>query len=181
MKKQYRCGMDEDDRTTFEQYAKSWLKRQTHYKPTNLAGYKRQLEVVYPYIGGMTLNKFRPLILEEMCVELRKRKKLNGEPVCEVSVRKYLQTVSAVLEEAKRNDILLYNPAHRVRGIRMEKKAQRIPGEFEMRKLLQCILQKPLLYRVFYLTTIATGMRRGEACGLRWSDIDWRQRALHIQ
>ncbi|MCQ5090387.1 hypothetical protein [Ruthenibacterium lactatiformans] len=24
-------------------------------------------------------------------------------------------------------------------------------------------------------------MRRGEACGLRWSDIDWRQRALHIR
>ena len=40
-----------------------------------------------------------------------------------------------------------------------------------MRKLLQCILQEPLLYRVFYLTAIATGMRRGELCALRWSDV----------
>ena len=74
MEKRYRCGMDEDDRTTFEQYAESWLTRQTHYKPSTLAGYKRQLEVVYPYIGGVMLNKLRPLILEEMCAELRKRK-----------------------------------------------------------------------------------------------------------
>ena len=110
--------MDEDDRTTFEQYAESWLTRQTHYKPSTLAGYKRQLEVVYPYIGGVTLNKLRPLILEEMWAELRKRKNRRGEPVCEATVHKYLETVSAVLEDAKRNDILLYNPAHRVRGIR---------------------------------------------------------------
>ena len=40
-----------------------------------------------------------------------------------------------------------------------------------MRKLLQCILQEPLLYRVFYLTAIATGMRRGELCALRWNDL----------
>ena len=171
MEKRYRCGMDEDDRTTFEQYAESWLARQTHYKPSTLASYQRELKIVYSYIGGIALNKLRPLILEEMCAELRKRKKRNGEPVCEVTVRKYLQTVSAVLEDAKRNDILLYNPAHRVRGIRVEKKVQRIPDEFEMRKLLQCILQEPLLYRVFYLTAIATGMRRGELCALRWNDL----------
>lgn len=115
MEKRYRCGMDEDDRTTFEQYAESWHKRQTHYKPSTLASYQRELKIVYSYIGGIALNKLRPLILEEMCAELRKRKKRNGEPVCEVTVRKYLQTVSAVLEDAKRNDILLYNPAHRER------------------------------------------------------------------
>ena len=27
---------------------------------------------------------------------------------------------------------------------------------------------------------IATGMRRGECCGLKWCDIDWEQRSIHI-
>ena len=40
-----------------------------------------------------------------------------------------------------------------------------------MCKLMQCILQEPLLYRVFYLTAITTGMRRGELCALRWNDL----------
>lgn len=81
LEKRFRCGMDEDDRTTFEQYAESWLKRRTHYKPSTLAGYQLELKIVYPYIGGIALNKLRLLILEEMCAELRKRKKRNGEPV----------------------------------------------------------------------------------------------------
>ena len=34
---------------------------------------------------------------------------------------------------------------------------------------------------VFVHLTLLVGMRRGEACGLRWSDIDWHQRALHIR
>ena len=129
--------------------------------------YKRQ---AYNYLVTLVdgvVNKMESKTMAFMDL----RKKRNGEPVCEATVRKYLQTVSAVLEDAKRNDILLYNPAHRVRGIRVERKVQPIPSEFEMRKLLQCILQEPLLYRVFYLTAIATGMRRGELCALRWNDL----------
>lgn len=37
-------------------------------------------------------------------------------------------------------------------------------------KLLQRILQEPLLYRVYCLIAISTGLRCGEICALRWSD-----------
>lgn len=75
------------------------------------------------------------------------------------------------LQDAAKNDILLYNPAHRVEKVRVEKVQQRIPQQWEMQKLLQCILQEPLLYRVYYLMALSTGLRRGELCALRWSDL----------
>ena len=57
----------------------------------------------------------------------------------ENTVHKYLDAVSAVLQDAAKNDILLYHPAHRVEKVRVEKPQQRIPQQWEMRKLLQCL------------------------------------------
>lgn len=39
----------------------------------------------------------------------------------ETTVHKHLDAVSAVLQDAAKNDILLYNPAHRVEKVRVEK------------------------------------------------------------
>lgn len=171
LEKRFRYGIDQDERTPFEQYAAAWLARQKHYKPSTLAGYARQLEVVYPFIGGIPLARLRPLNLEELCGHLRARKTKTGQPVCEATVQKYLDTVSAVLEDAKRNDIIPYNPAHRVSKPHIEPKPQRIPSEYEMHRLLQCILQEEMTYRVFYLIAISTGLRRGEICALRWNSL----------
>lgn len=169
--KKFRYGIEEDDRTTFENYAESWLRRQVHYKPSTLAAYRRLLEVVYPWIGGVPLYKIRPMVLEELCAELRKRKGQKGHNLSENTVHKYLDAVSAVLQDALRNDIILYNPAHRVRGLPIERKIQRIPNDYEMKKLLECILQQPLIYRTYYLLALSTGMRRGEICALRWNSL----------
>ena len=38
----------------------------------------------------------------------------------------------------------------------------------------------PTLHETYFKLIIATGMRRGECCGLKWCDIDWEQRSIHI-
>ena len=48
-----------------------------------------------------------------MLVELRKRK-YRGKPIGEATVQKYLTVVSAVLSDAKRNEIIQKNPEERV-------------------------------------------------------------------
>lgn len=172
MEKRFKTGIDQDEQTKFETYANEWLRRKKPlYKASTLAGYTRMLEWVYPLIGGVPLCKMNAILLEEMCASLRKRKTRSGKAVSEATIHKYLDTVSAVLEEARKSDILLYNPAHRVQLPRIEKRQQHIPQEFEMNHLLQCVLQEPLLYRLYYLMARSTGLRRGELCALRWTDI----------
>ena len=73
-RKSSKYGVEESDQTHFEQYAENWLKRQQpFFKATTYAGYKRNLDIVYPLIGGIPLAKLLPMTLEEMCEELRKR------------------------------------------------------------------------------------------------------------
>ena len=52
-------------------------------------------------IGGIKLNRLRPIALENLLVELRKRT-YHDKPVQEATVPKYLTVVSAVLSDAKR-------------------------------------------------------------------------------
>ena len=147
------------------------MRMERRYKASTLEGYRRMLEAVYPTLGGLPLCKLRPMVLEELCEELRQRPGRGGTPLSENTVHKYLDAVSAVLQDAVKNDILLYNSAHRVDKLRVERTPQRIPQAWEMQRLLQCILQEPLLYRVYYLLALSTGLRRGELCALRWRDL----------
>ena len=58
IEKKFKYGVEESDQTHFEQYAENWLKRQeAFFKATTYAGYKRNLDIVYPLIGGHSACK----------------------------------------------------------------------------------------------------------------------------
>lgn len=63
LERSFKTGYAEDGEMTFEEFASRWLERQTKYAPSTIAAYRRMLEVVYPMIGGIRLNKLRPMAL----------------------------------------------------------------------------------------------------------------------
>ena len=65
---------------TFQEYAERWLARQVRYAPGTLESYRRMLERVYPFIGAIPISRLRPIALENMLAELRKRK-YRGKPI----------------------------------------------------------------------------------------------------
>ena len=89
LEKRFRTGIDESENTKFEAYAEHWLDRAAkRYKASTLAGYRKMLEVAYPFIGGLPLCKIRPMVLEEFAEELRKRSGRGGKPLSENTVHK---------------------------------------------------------------------------------------------
>ena len=177
LERSFKTGYAEDGEMTFEEFATRWLKRQTKYAPSTIATYQRMLEVVYPMIGSIRLNKLRPLALENMLSELRKRRH-HDKPIRESTAQRYLTVVSAVLSDAKRNEIIEKNPARMLDLPTPQRAAQRIPSPDEVHKLLDALAREPRHYRLFYLLSMYTGCRRGELCALKWSDFAYTNNGL---
>ncbi len=177
LERSFKTGYAEDGEMTFEEFATRWLKRQTKYAPSTIATYQRMLEVVYPMIGSIHLNKLRPLALENMLSELRTRK-CHGKPIHESTAQRYLTVVSAVLSDAKRNEIIEKNPARMLDLPALQRTAQRIPSPNEVQKLLDALAREPRHYRLFYLLSMYTGCRRGELSALKWSDFTYINNGL---
>ena len=164
-----KSGFAEDRDTTFEAYATRWLERQVKYAPGTLASYRRMLGRVYPYIGAIKLGELRPMALENLLIELRKRTH-QGKPIQEATVQKYLTVVSAVLSDAKRNEIISKNPARMIDLPDTEQRQQFIPTDEQAQDLILALLDEPYHYKLFYVLAMYTGCRRGELCALRWND-----------
>lgn len=169
LERRVKSGYSEDRDTTFETYATRWLDRQVKYAPGTLASYRRMLEVVYPYIGSIKLGELRPMALENMMIELRKRTS-HGKPIQEATVQKYLTVVSAVLSDAKRNEIISKNPARMIDLPETKRRQQFIPTDEQAQDLILALLDEPYHYKLFYVLAMYTGCRRGELCALRWND-----------
>ena len=167
-----KSGFAEDRDTTIEAYATRWLERQVKYAPGTLASYRRMLERVYPYIGAIKLGELRPMALENLLIELRKRTH-QGKPIQEATVQKYLTVVSAVLSDAKRNEIIQRNPARMIDLPDTEHRQQFIPTDEQAQYFLNALSEEHILYHAFYVLAIYTGCRRGELCALRWSDFSF--------
>lgn len=86
--------------------------------------------------------------------------------------------VSAVLSDAKRNEIIEKNPARMLDLPTPRRAVQRIPTRSEAEKLLDTLAMEPRHYRLFYLLSMYTGCRRGELCALQWSDFTATQNGL---
>jgi hypothetical protein len=107
------------------------------------------LDVTYQYIGQIPLSKLRPIALEKMLMELRK-KVCRGKPIQEATVQKYLTAVSAVLSDAKRNEIIQKNPARMIDLPDTESREQAIPTPEELDRFIRALKDEPLHYRFFY-------------------------------
>ena len=53
--------------------------------------------------------------------------------------------------------------------------------EETVKKLITAFEGQSMKYETYFKLVLATGLRRGEACGLKWSDINWRKRTIHVQ
>lgn len=97
------------------------------------------------------------------------------------SIQHYHRQISSILSTAVEWQVIPFNPAERVRAPRVEKKEAVFLDDQQARDLVELLESEPLQFKVMVIMLIYTGLRRGEICALKWSDIDFKKSLLHVR
>lgn len=173
------------DRTiTLAQYVQIWLRDIAPDKlaKSTLARDKQDIDRFLPYLGSYKLVDLRPEHFRKLYAELRRQISQNtGQPLSEYTVEGVHACLCGILSDAMEGGFLNHNPAWRTYKYSGKKKEKTIADEETMQKIIIALENESLKYETYYKLIIATGMRRGECCGLKWSDIDYEKDCIHIQ
>jgi integrase len=131
--------------------------------------------------GAIRLERLRPSDIEALVLAMRAKTKpgkrteenLNPEPVralSDATIRQTYTVLRAGLDGAVRDGLLAKNPAAAVKRPGIARREARHASAVDVTKLLLCA--DGLRYRNVLVLVAATGLRRGEALALHWSDVD---------
>lgn len=162
----------------FKEYAEEWFRvyKEGRVKPTTAGNYRTILEWhLYPAWGEVRLDEITTKGIQEF---LNTKKDKSHKTIQEI-----LTMLKAVLESAKQDRLIDFNPAddHRlVIPSKRKKVREALPME-AVQDIIANLGKLETMDQRYMALAIFTGMRRGEIIGLRWGDIDLENNILHVQ
>jgi integrase len=169
-----------DAKQTVEQYLRSWLeaKRDSGTRPTTMRSYTQHVDgYLVPHLGRLRLGDLRAQHIEKMLRDIAKP--IDGKALSPATVRRVHATLRSALTSAKRKHLVAFNAAENLELPRAPRPQVRPWEPAELGVFLDHAATDRLgpLYEVMAMT----GLRRGEACGLRWDDIDFERRRITVR
>jgi integrase len=135
--------------------------------PSTLTRYRSAIHAnIKPRLGNVPINKLQAADLDSFYASLAKT------GLSPLSVRKSHAILSAAFNQALKWGWVDRNPVDQASPPTTRGREIHPPAPDELRRLLEaCLDVQPDLGSLIY-TAATTGARRGELCGLRWSDLD---------
>jgi integrase len=134
---------------------------------TTVREYRRIMDkVLIPEIGSIKLTKLSAQDLDRLYAKLTKK----GNKA--TTVRRVHALIGAALHQAEKWDLAERNVSRRATPPPVRTSQVTAPTPDEVRKLIASAeTVEPMMASVILMAAL-TGARRGELCGLRWSDFD---------
>ena len=170
----------ERDSITVAEAGTLWIQRgeREGLERSTVAKYRNHVELhIKPLIGAVKLARLSAPALEQFRDDLLGR-------VSRPMARKVLGSLKAILAEAQRRGLVAQNASATVKikaKTREEGKlavGREIPSKAEVNAILTAAAGRwhPLL-----VTAVFTGMRSSELRGLKWDDVDFAQKVIHVR
>ena len=162
---------------TFAQWLDYWYKDiiLPQIEETTAYGYRGMIEnYLKPQLGEIRLQKLTARDIQQYYTWLMDEKDLSPNTVI-----KHHNLLTNTLNAAERQEYITKNP---MRAVSPPKKRQR-EAKFYTSEQLGTLLDKAVGTRLELPVYICAylGLRRGELCGLRWSDVDLEHKTITIE
>ena len=152
---------------TVEKWMRSWLETDLlgGIKASSYLTYQNKMNRhILPCLGRMQMASITPEMVHSFL------ECLQAKGLGENTVRGIYRLLSAAMRAALDDGIISKNPCRKICVKRGERVQQRVFSREEQKKVEKTLSQGEDLTALF---AMYTGLRLGEICGLRWSDINW--------
>jgi len=143
--------------------------------PKTLVENRRIAAAITEELGDKDLQKLRGRDLDAFY------DRLSGRGLSATSVRRYHAVCSAALNQGVRWGLLERSPAAQATPPTIERNEPDAPMPEEIKLLIERANAKDPELATLLFVAATTGCRRGELCGLQWSDIDLDTRLLIVR
>ncbi len=146
--------------------------------PTTLYGYRRIVaKRIGPALGSKRLDKLTAHDLDRFYADQL------ATGLGDRSVHHIHRQISAALRQGRKWGWVATNVAEDATPPKLRRAEMKVPSPAQVTALIteaaRPETRAPEMAAVITMLAL-TGMRRGELCGLRWSDVDWKDSAINV-
>ena len=134
---------------------------------------------IYPTLGDLKMPDITPANISALLLSMQSQGKSHATCI------KVYTILHSLFKKAYMGDTITRNPMDKVE--RPKPRKDELQGETletytpeEVRRIFSALENEPLKWRTMLHLLIDTGIRRGEACGLQWKDVDFKASTITI-
>lgn len=156
--------------------------KETSFSENARASYRMFLDRhILPVLGDILLSDVTPAMISKLLLDFQKAGYSHATAV------KLYNILNGVFEMAFLDESIPINPLSRVKRPAPRKdeapkeESEKALTAKELNRVLSCVSQEPLKWQSYINLAADSGARRGELCGLWWSDIDFKAGTITIR
>jgi integrase len=165
-----------ESKQTVKEYLDVWVEKhgKANLRPSTFAGYKSNISNhIVPYIGNVPLKQLMPAMIDDLF------QKMFDKGLSQSTVRYAQRVLSVALEAARKYRYIETNPARDI--ITKFGKQDKTPDPYtveQMQRLMSYCMGTE--WEMILVLSGMYGLRRNEALGLRWNNVDMENRTFTI-
>ena len=169
--------LSESSSMTLSEWTERWLREYAEptLRPNTFRSYRQLIDCyIAPALGQKQLRSVTQKDVQRLYNSMKKQPVSRTESdrtLSDATVRRTHMVLHEIMEAAVRAKLISRNPTQGTKVPKNNYKPKTILNEEQLESFMEAIQSEPV-WRDFFYTELTTGLRLGEICGLKWSDLD---------